>query len=116
MNFAKNVQLIESPGNVRCIDALVPRCLIGNGQDVLGTSIDQEGLTSIQVEWRDGKIISIKGLEEASKVPTQILLPRFVEPHAHLDKAFSWTRAPNLRGNYQDALAANLNEYKSLGL
>ena len=98
MNFAKNVELIESPGNVGCIDALVPRCLIGNGQDVLGTSIDKEGLTSIQVEWRDGKIISIKGLEETSKVPTQILLPRFVEPHAHLDKAFSWSRSPNLKG------------------
>jgi len=112
VNFAKNVELIESPGNVGCIDALVPRCLIGNGQDVLGTSIDKEGLTSIQVEWRDGKIISIKGLEETSKVPTQILLPRFVEPHAHLDKAFSWSRSPNLKGGYQDALAANLSEYK----
>ena len=92
--------MIASLAKSGCIDVLVPRCLIGNGQDVLGTSIDKEGLTSIQVEWRDGKIISIKGLEETSKVPTQILLPRFVEPHAHLDKAFSWSRSPNLKGSY----------------
>ncbi len=112
MNFAKNVDLIASPTKSGCIDALVPRCLISNGRDVLGTSIDKEGLSSIQVEWRDGKIISISGLKETSKVPNEILLPRFVEPHAHLDKAFSWSRSPNLKGNYQDALAANLSEYK----
>tara|TARA_B100000579_G_scaffold68138_1_gene51128 strand:+ start:186 stop:1502 length:1317 start_codon:yes stop_codon:yes gene_type:complete len=112
VNFAKNVDLIASPTKSGCIDALVPRCLISNGRDVLGTSIDKEGLSSIQVEWRDGKIISISGLKETSKVPNEILLPRFVEPHAHLDKAFSWSRSPNLKGNYQDALAANLSEYK----
>ena len=95
MNFAKNVELIASPTKSGCIDVLVPRCLIGHGQDVLGTAIDQEGLSSIKVEWRDGTITSIKGLKETSKVPEEILLPRFVEPHAHIDKAFSWSRSSN---------------------
>ena len=113
MNFAKNVELIGSPLNSGCIDVLVPRCLIGNGQDVLGAPIDKEGLSSIQFEWKDGTISSIKCLKETSKTPTEILLPRFVEPHAHLDKAFSWSRSPNLKGSYQKALAANLNEYQS---
>jgi len=112
VNFAKNVELIVSTPKSGRIDVLVPRCLIGNGEDVLGTSIDQEGLSSIQIEWRDGTITSIKGLKETSKVPEEILLPRFVEPHAHLDKAFSWSRSPNLKGSYQEALAANLSEYK----
>ena len=112
MNFAKNVELIASPPKSGRIDVLVPRSLIGNGRDVLGTSIDQEGLSPIQVEWRDGKIISIKGLKETSKVPEEILLPRFAESHAHLDKAFSWSRSSNLKGGYQEALAANLSEYK----
>ncbi len=111
MNFAKNVELIASPPKSGRIDVLVPRCLIGNGQDVLGTSIDKEGLSSIQVEWRDGTITSIKGLKESSKVPDEILLPRFVEPHAHLDKAFSWSRSSNLMGTYHEALEANLSEY-----
>ncbi len=112
VNFAKNVELIGSPTKSGCIDALVPRCLIGNGQDVLGTSIDKEGLSFVQVEWRDGTISSIMGLKETSKIPTQILLPRFVEPHAHIDKAFSWSRSPNLKGSYEEALAANLSEYQ----
>ena len=112
MNFAKNVELISSFPKFGCINVLVPRCLIGNGQDVLGVSVDTEGLCSLQIEWRDGKISSITGLKDASKVPNEILLPRFVEPHAHLDKAFSWSRAPNLRGSYQKALAANISDYK----
>ena len=112
MNSAKNVELIASPLRSGRIDVLVPRCLVGNGKDVLGTSIDQEGLSSIQVEWRDGSITSIKGLKETSKVPEEILLPRFVEPHSHIDKAFSWSRSSNLRGSYHEALAANLIEYE----
>ncbi len=95
------------------IDVLVPRCLIGEGANILGVTVDFEGLCSLQVEWRHGKICSIKGLTDASKVPNEILLPRFSEPHAHLDKAFSWSRAPNYKGSYQEALVANLNDYKS---
>jgi cytosine deaminase len=87
--------------------------LIGEGANILGVTVDFEGLCSLQVEWRHGKICSIKGLKDASKVPNEILLPRFSEPHAHLDKAFSWSRAPNYKGSYQEALVANLNDYKS---
>ncbi len=112
MNFAKNVELIASPPKSGRVDVLVPRCLIGNGQDVLRTPIDQEGLSSVQIEWSDGTITSIKGLNEISKVPEEILLPRFAEPHAHIDKAFSWSRSTNLKGTYQEALAANLSEYE----
>ncbi|WP_413678408.1 amidohydrolase family protein [Prochlorococcus sp. MIT 0916] len=112
MNFAKNVELIASPPRSGRIDVLVPRCLIGNGKDVLGTSINQEGLSFAQIEWRDGTITSIKGIKETSKVPEEILLPRFAEPHAHIDKAFSWSRSSNLQGTYPQALAANLSEYE----
>jgi len=112
VNLVKNVELIASPPKSGCVNVLVPRCLIGNGQDVLGVSVDREGLCSLQIGWRDGKISSIKGLNDDSKVPNEIFLPRFAEPHAHLDKAFSWSRAPNFRGSYQEALAANLRNYK----
>jgi len=112
VNFAKNVELIASPPKSGCTNALVPRSLIGNGQDVLGVSVDTEGLCSLQIEWKEGRISSIKALNDGSKVPDEILLPRFAEPHAHIDKAFSWTRASNLRGSYKGALAANLSDYK----
>ncbi len=96
-----------------CVDVLVPRCLIGDGANVLGVIVDFEGLCALRVEWKYGEICSIKGLNDSSKLPNEILLPRFAEPHAHLDKAFSWTRAPNFKGSYQEALAANLIEYKN---
>jgi len=96
-----------------CIDVLVPRCLIGDGSTILGVPVDFEGLCSFQIEWKNGKIFSIKGLNDATKVPNEILLPRFAEPHAHLDKAFTWSRAPNFKGSYQEALAANLSDYRS---
>ena len=35
-----------------------------------------------------------------------------MEPHAQLDKAFSWSRSPNLKGSYKEALASNLSEYQ----
>tara|TARA_B100000965_G_scaffold406665_1_gene447026 strand:+ start:213 stop:1529 length:1317 start_codon:yes stop_codon:yes gene_type:complete len=111
VNFAKNVELLASSTKSGCVDVLVPRCLIGNGNDVLGTSIDKEGLSAVQVKWKDGIIISIHGLKKSSIAYQEILLPRFVEPHAHLDKAFSWSRSPNLKGSYQEALSANISEY-----
>ena len=112
MNFEKNVELIASPPKSGRMDVLVPRCLIGDGRDVLGTSVNKEGLSCIRVEWMHGIIISIEGLKQTSKVPKEILLPRFTEPHAHLDKAFSWSRSSNLKGSYEEALAANLSEYE----
>ena len=112
MNLSKNVELIASPSKSGLMDVLVPRCLIGNGLDIIGTSVDKEGLSPIQVKWENGKIVSIQGLKGTFKAPEVILLPRLVEPHAHLDKAFSWSRSSNLRGSYQEALAANLSEYK----
>jgi cytosine deaminase len=42
-----------------------------------------------------------------------MLLPRLLEPHAHLDKAFSWSRYPNLSGTYAGAMAANLREHQT---
>jgi len=112
VNFAKNVELIATSPNSGRIDVLVPRSLISNGHDVFGASVDKEGLLPVQVDWRDGIITSIECSKETSKVPQEILLPRFAEPHAHIDKAFSWSRSPNYRGSYQNALTANLSEYE----
>ncbi len=112
MTFEKEEFNLSTKASGR-IDVLVPRCLIGDGANILGVKVDFEGLCSLHVEWKHGEICSIKGSNDASKVPNEILLPRFAEPHAHLDKAFSWSRAPNFKGSYQEALVANLSDYKS---
>ena len=36
-----------------------------------------------------------------------------MEPHCHLDKAFTWCQAPNPSGTISGALAANLQEHRS---
>ena len=113
VNFAKNVELISNPLNSGSVNALVPRSLIGDGKDVLGIPTEKDGLCPVKLEWTDGKISSITGLNIDSEFPKEILIPRLAEPHAHLDKSFSWHRAPNFRGSYQEALAANLSDYKT---
>jgi cytosine deaminase len=42
-----------------------------------------------------------------------VVLPRFVDAHVHLDKAFTWHDHPNLDGTYEGALNANLVEHQS---
>ena len=42
-----------------------------------------------------------------------LLLPRLVEPHAHLDKAFSWSDFPNPKGTYEGAMEANMREHRT---
>ena len=41
------------------------------------------------------------------------MLPRGVDPHVHLDKAFTWDQHPNLAGTYAGALKANLQEHNT---
>ncbi len=112
MTFEKE-ELFATTQASGCIDVLVPRCLIGNGANICGLPVDLEGLCSLRLSWKDGKISSIKGIPEDSKLPNEILLPRFTEPHAHIDKAFTWNRSPNLRGSYEGALEANLRHYEA---
>ncbi len=94
------------------LEALVPRCLIGQGKDVVGIRVDAEGLIPLQIQWEEGKVISIEGVDKTHPNPQTLLLPRFVEPHIHIDKAFTWNKTPNLHGSYQKALKNNLQEYK----
>ena len=42
-----------------------------------------------------------------------LALPAAVEPHCHLDKAFTWSQAPNPGGTIAGAVAANFQEHRS---
>lgn len=78
---------------------------------------EADGLVAIDLRWHEGQITTIRPLTPsqitASTAPDLLLLPRLVEPHAHLDKAFSWPEAPNREGSYAGALAANLQEHQT---
>ena len=99
------------------IQGWAPRCLIV--PDVFDTPTSAsvppraDGLTPVELRWNDERLISVRLLQDSSGVPEHLLLPRLVEPHAHLDKAFTWEQAPNLEGTYSGALTANLAEHQT---
>ncbi len=96
------------------IDALVPRGLIStNVKDIEHSEVTKEGLCSLHIRWENGKISSIESLELLHNQDLKLLLPRLVEPHTHIDKAFTWLKAPNLAGTYSEALAVNLREHNT---
>ena len=68
-----------------------------------------DGLLSVELRWMDGRITSVLPVADAQG----LVLPRLVEPHAHLDKAFSWTDYPNRSGTYAGAMEANMREHRT---
>ena len=93
-------------------EVLIPRtlCSIENTDNL---NIDVEGLCSVSVSWKDGYVSDLYPLKIKNKKPTNILFPRFVEAHSHVDKSFTWEEFPNLKSNYKGALSVNLQEHKT---
>ena len=102
--------LDSSISQVETLQAWVPRCLLQLSPGTGPTPVSQEGLTPVQFSWRDGRLLRPKSLQ-LDAAPQLLALPRLVDPHVHLDKAFSWQDYPNLSGTYDGALAANLREH-----
>ena len=62
----------------------------------------------------DGAAVTrIETLPKGSKPPLPLALPAAVEPHCHLDKAFTWSQVPNPSGTISGAQSANLREQQS---
>ena len=91
-------------------EVLIPRslCEIENADDL---EVDNEDLCSVSVTWVNGIISDIKSINIKNKKPKNILFPRFVETHSHLDKSFTWREFPNFKSNYEEALSVNLEEH-----
>ncbi len=94
------------------IEALVPRGLLGSGMIFSEAPVSIEGLVAARIIWNEGLIIQIESIALPKDRSLDLLLPRLVEPHAHIDKAFSWKKFPNLKGTYEGALNTNLREYE----
>ena len=89
----------------------MPRDLLGGGIDLLVEPVNEEGLLPVKISWSEGHVFSLNQISRKSGLPSNFLLPRFVEPHVHLDKAFTWKDYPNHLGTYSGALRANLAEH-----
>ena len=93
----------------------VPRCLIDAAQLELPAA-DADGLVAVELQHTSGVVTAIvpapamasNAVDEV--LPIAITAP--VEPHAHLDKSFSYADFPNPGGTMDGALAANLREFE----
>ncbi len=94
------------------IDGLFPRGLIASGRDVFTANTTFEGLCPLRIHFERGFVKGWEVLNNSAEPCLKLILPRLIEPHAHIDKAFTWTSSPNLSGTYQEALKANLEELK----
>ena len=86
----------------------MPRCLLDPRLHQLPPG-DADGLVAVELQWQGGQIHAIRPLAAAAG-PLPLALTPLVEPHAHLDKAFSAAAFPNRDGTMAAALAANRRE------
>ncbi|MBK16649.1 MAG: cytosine deaminase [Prochlorococcus sp. SP3034] len=90
--------------------ALIPRSLFKLRND-LKLDVNNEGFAALEIFWENGQVSEIIPSKINNTKIERILLPRFVEPHAHFDKSFTWLSFPNLKSNYENALSVNLEEH-----
>lgn len=74
---------------------------------------DSEGLVTVSLQHRHGLLSAIR---PAAAEGAPLALTPLVEPHAHLDKAFTATAFPNPEGTFAGAFAANTLEHGSRSL
>ena len=96
--------------NSGIIQVLVPRSLFVL-KNQINIDVNSEGFSAIEIKWQDGKVTNIKPINRNITKLKKILFPRFVEPHSHFDKSFTWLGYPNLKSNYENALSLNLEEH-----
>ena len=103
----------QPPDRSDSLQAWIPRGLLELQAEHPVPACTREGLTPVQIHWCDGVLEDLQPLDADQSPPAHVVLPRFVDAHVHLDKAFTWHDHPNLDGTYEGALNANLVEHQS---
>ncbi len=94
------------------LEAWLPRGLLRLRSGSVIPSVTAEGLTPVRLSWSDGRLQEPELINTPADHLNALVLPRLVDPHVHLDKAFTWSAHPNLSGTYEGALEANMNEHR----
>ena len=95
------------------LDAWVPQGLLDLDPETPLPAVENQGLTPVRLAWHRGSLREPKPLNADQSPPSRIVLPRLVDCHVHLDKAYTWQEHPNLSGSYEGALNANLQEHNT---
>ena len=99
--------------DVSTLEAWVPLGLLDFDPATPLQVIEKQGLTPVCLAWHQGRLCEPKPLPADQQPPSRMVLPRLVDCHVHLDKAYTWQDHPNLSGSYGGALDANLQEHNS---
>ncbi|WP_087067718.1 amidohydrolase family protein [Cyanobium sp. NIES-981] len=90
----------------------LPRALVDARLEPFGP-VDADGLVALEVGWKHGRITELRPLGcsagEQAALPLALTPP--VEPHAHLDKAFTAAAHPNWQGTMAQAMLSNQEEH-----
>ena len=78
------------------VKAWLPRSLLHLPPGTPIPSVRADGLTAMRLRWEAGRLRRPEPLPATEPAPSLLVLPRSVDPHVHLDKAFTWDRHPNL--------------------
>ena len=92
-------------------NAAIPKSLLANSIGSEG-AVDEAEIIIRDLEISDTVItaIEVPSVIKATNdvkvkdLSNRIVLPGFIDSHVHLDKAFTWDRAPNVRGEFWDAI------------
>jgi cytosine deaminase len=86
-------------------NARIPRCLspFTDGETIL-VDCDIRIVDGVIAAVDPAGTVGVSDCAEVKDMQGQIVMPGFLDAHVHLDKAFTWDRAPNVRGNFWDAL------------
>ena len=103
----------QNPNRSDFLQAWIPRGLLELQAQHRVPACTLEGLTPVQIQWCEGVLEGLRPLDADQSPPEHVVLPRLVDAHVHLDKAFTWQDHPNLLGTYEEALKANLVEHQS---
>ncbi len=108
-----DAQLLEAESGTGSLEAWVPLGLLDFDPATPLQVIEKQGLTPVRMAWHQGRLRELKPLTADQKPPSRMVLPRLVDCHVHLDKAYTWQEHPNLSGSYKGALDANLQEHNT---
>ena len=92
-------------------NAAIPKSLLANSIGSEGAAKEAEIIIR-DLEISDTVITAIAAPSvikatngvKVKDLSNRIVLPGFIDSHVHLDKAFTWDRAPNVRGEFWDAI------------
>jgi cytosine deaminase len=88
----------------------MPRCLLDPAASL--PPPDRDGLVTVRIEHAEGRITALDPVELPASLELPLALTPLVDPHVHLDKAFSAAAFPNPTGTMAGALEANLRELR----